>query len=324
MSLKCAVELGIPDIIHKHAKPITLSQLMDALPSINKANKSLFVERLMRILVHSKFFETDPEGGYCLTPASRLLVRDKPLNVTPLVLLTLEPNLTEPWHHLSEWFKSDDPTPFVTTHGRTFWEQAEKDPWLNQLFNESMASDTRLATSVIVRDCGHVFRGLKSVVDVGGGTGSMAKAIVDAFPALKCSVLDLPHVVAGLEEGNENLSFVGGDMFESIPPADAVFMKCILHDWPGEDCIKILKKCKEAIPKGGKVIIVDMVVDSESEHKKMALMETQLLWDMQMMTLVAGRERTEKDWAQLFYDAGFTTYNIAPVLGLRSLIQVFP
>lgn len=79
-------------------------------------------------------------------------------------------------------------------------------------------------TNVIIRNCKHVFEGLNSIVDVGGGTGTMAKAISDAFPNLKCVVLDLPHVAAGLK-GSKNLSYVGGDMFEFIPPADAVFLK---------------------------------------------------------------------------------------------------
>ncbi|KAL3812860.1 hypothetical protein ACJIZ3_014128 [Penstemon smallii] len=62
------------------------------------------------------------------------------------------------------------------------------------------------------------------MVDVGSGTGTVAKIIGDAFLGLKCVVLDLPHVVDGLE-GSGNLTFVGGDMFESIPSADSVFMK---------------------------------------------------------------------------------------------------
>jgi len=65
---------------------------------------------------------------------------------------------------------------------------------------------------------------LESVVDVGGGTGTMAKAIANAFPHIDCTVFDLPHVVADLQ-GSQNLKFVGGDMFEWVPPADAVLLK---------------------------------------------------------------------------------------------------
>ncbi|KAL0399991.1 UNVERIFIED_CONTAM: Chavicol O-methyltransferase [Sesamum radiatum] len=82
ISLKCAIQLGIPDIIHNHGKPMTLSQLVHALP-IPKV-KSHFIYRLMRILLHSEFFvkinifEDDEDEGYWLTPASLLLLRNAP------------------------------------------------------------------------------------------------------------------------------------------------------------------------------------------------------------------------------------------------------
>ncbi|KAL2245696.1 UNVERIFIED_CONTAM: Trans-resveratrol di-O-methyltransferase [Sesamum indicum] len=328
MSLKCVIQLGIPDIILKHGKPMTLSELTHSL-HLNEA-KSPSLERLMRIMIHSKFFinvkisHVEETEGYWLTPASHLLLRDEPLSVRPFALSMLDPILTDPWHHVSEWFKTDgDLTPFLTTHGRTLWEYAGQDPRLNGLFNEGMASDSKLVATVITKDCRNVFEGLKSMVDVGGGTGTVAKAVADAFTGLNCVVLDLPHVVAGCE-GTANLVFVAGDMFEYIPPADAVFMKWILHDWPDEKCLKILEKCKQAISdkdKEGKVIIVDMVVDFQKEHKAI---ETQLFFDMLIMNLASGRQRTEKDWAELFSAAGFTSYKITPVLGLRSLIELFP
>ena len=85
----------------------------------------------------------------------------------------------------------------------------------------------------------------------------------------------------------------------------------------------ILKKCKGAIPnKGGKVIIIDMVVKSNKGDNKEV--ETQLFMDMLMMVVVAGKERNEKEWEKLFLAAGFTHYKITPALGLRSLIEVYP
>ena len=62
-------------------------------------------------------------------------------------------------------------------------------------------------------------------MDVGGGTGTLAKEIADAFLDLNCIVTDLPHVVDGLVANNKSLAFVGGDMFVAIPPADDVIMK---------------------------------------------------------------------------------------------------
>ncbi|KAH0636389.1 hypothetical protein KY290_036830 [Solanum tuberosum] len=121
-----------------------------------------------------------------------------------------------------------------------------------------MASDSRLVVSVVIENCKAIFEGLKSLVDVGGGIGIVAKVIADAFLEMNCIVFYLPHVIERCE-GSKNLSYVGGNMLKFIPSADAILLKWVLHDWNDEECIKILKKCKEEIPskeKGGKVIII--------------------------------------------------------------------
>ncbi|KAG5224754.1 hypothetical protein OIU78_023028 [Salix suchowensis] len=327
MSLKCAVELGIPDLIHNHGKPMTLAQLVAVLPI--HPTKTHFVYRLMRILVHSGFFvqqngSGDTEGeGYVLTNASQLLVKDNPFSVAPLLLANLDPILTQPWHHVSAWFQNDVPSPFHTAYERTLWEHASHEPKLNQFFNEAMASDARLVSSVMINECKGVFEGLNSLVDVGGGTGTMAKALAKEFQHLDCTVFDLPHVVADLE-GRGNLNYLGGDMFEEIPQGDAILLKWILHDWNDEDCVKILRQCKEAIKgrEGGKVIIIDMVVENNKREARST--ETQLFFDMLMMVVVTGKERNKNEWSKLFSDAGFSNFKISPVLGLRSLIEVYP
>ncbi|KAG5617594.1 hypothetical protein H5410_017418 [Solanum commersonii] len=331
MSLKCAIQLEIPDIIHSHGRPMNLSDLVEALPinNNNKAKTHDCVYRLMRILVHAGFFIQETEEGYLLTPTSRLLLKDDPMSMIPFLKFELDPNLMDPWHSLSKWFNnvSDDSntTPYATAHGMPFFKYAENEPRLNHLFNEAMASDTRLVmTALIQNGKGLIFEGLKSLVDVGGGTGTIAKAIADAFPQINCTVFELPHVIEGLE-GSKNLSFVGGDMFNSIPSANAILLKWILHDWGDGDCIKILKKCKEAIPSkenGGKVILIEIVMDQNKDDDKSY--ETQLFLDMLMMVDASGKERSQQEWAKLFFDAGYSDYKIIPILGLRCVIEVYP
>ena len=87
----------------------------------------------------------------------------------------------------------------------------------------------------------------------------------------------------------------------------------------------ILKKCKEAITsngKKGKVIIIDVVIGHDNKDHK--TIEAQLCSDMIMMTLVPGRERNEKEWANLIFTSGFSDYKVIPVLGIRSIIEVYP
>lgn len=332
MALKCAVELGIPDIIHTHNHPISLPQLVSALHL--PPTKTRYVNRLMRVLVHSGFFATakvhenqeEEDEGYVLTTSSRLLLSKDNNNVPNLsafVLAMLDPVLVTPWHFLGDWFRGNDLTAFDTAHGKSFWDYGSHDHKFFNLFNEAMASDSRMM-SLVIKDCRPVFEGLGSLVDVGGGKGLIARIISEAFPQLKCTVFDLPHVVSNFPECG-NLKYVGGDMFQSVPTADAILLKLVLHSLSDEECVKILKKCREAIPskeKGGKVVVIDIVINEKKEEHDIT--EAKLLFDLLMMTVVTGRERNEKEWEKLFLEAGFSHYKINPIFGLRSLIEVFP
>ncbi|XP_015873350.3 trans-resveratrol di-O-methyltransferase [Ziziphus jujuba] len=335
MCLKCAVELGIPDIIHNHGRPIALPDLVTALEI--HPSKTRFVYRLMSLLVHSGFFaatlpldtnqeqgdhQKEEEAAYDLTPSSRLLLKDKLPCLSPFVLALLDPCLITPCLFMGKWFKGDrGTTPFESAHGMQFWEYADHNPAYNSLFNEAMACDSEML-NLVIKDCKPVFQGLGSLVDVGGGTGKFARIITETFPQLKCTVLDRPHVVANLPD-TQNLKFIAGDMFQSIPSADALLLKLTLHSYSDEECLKILKKCREAIPSdGGKVIVIDIVINkNEDEHE---VTETKLLIDVMRMSVATGRERSQRDWEKLFLGSGFSRYNIAPIFGLKSLIEVFP
>ncbi|KAG4385551.1 hypothetical protein GLYMA_12G119600v4 [Glycine max] len=196
------------------------------------------------------------------------------------------------------------PTLFHTQNGVTFWDCASREPKLNHLFNDAMTNDSRLISSVVIEKCKGVFNGLESLVDVGGGTGTIAKAIAKSFPHLKCIVFDLPRVVDGLQ-GTEDIEYVQGDMFEAIPSFDSIMLKTIMHNWNDEECLKILKICKEAIASKDKenVIIIDVVIGNEKGDSE--LDHTKLFYDMEMMVLAIGKERNEKDKAKLFFSAGF-------------------
>ncbi|KAL0405081.1 UNVERIFIED_CONTAM: putative O-methyltransferase 3 [Sesamum latifolium] len=71
-----------------------------------------------------------------------------------------------------------------------------------------------------------------------------------------------------------------------------------------------------------KVMIIDMVLDVYGGDDK--AVETHLFFDIAMMSYIDGKERTNKEWAKLFFDSGFTSYKITPAFGLRSLIEVYP
>lgn len=230
MCLKSAVELGIADALKRHKKPINLSELMAAL-SIPPSKTDPF-RRLMRTLVQMELFsERGNESGdhhevkYLLTPCSHLLVPGETMNVLPFASLVVDPNIIDPSHILGPWFKSPKGTPFEFYFSKGFWEVVDEKPEFNKGFNEGMASDSELVGDVVMMTCRDVFKGLKSLVDVGGGTGIMARAIAHAFPETKCTVLDLPHVINTVNDDNSLVEYIGGDMFVSVPHANAALLK---------------------------------------------------------------------------------------------------
>ncbi|KAF8665935.1 hypothetical protein HU200_054020 [Digitaria exilis] len=318
MSLKCVVDLGIPDAIHRRGGTATLADIATD-TGVHPA-KIADLRRLMELLSSSGMFTvTDGESStavYGLTTACRFLVGY--LNLSPIVPFFVNPFVVSSFFSLCDWLKSEPETAgslFELAHGHS----------LNVL-NNSMVADNELFLEVIILDKGRIFRGLSSLVDVGGGSGAGARVIARAFPRMKCTVLDLPHVVEQATGGGDsNLQFVAGDMFESIPPANAVFLKNVLHEWSDEDCVKILQRCKEAIPTrnaGGKVIIVDMVRGSAYGDSKIS--EVEVLQNMFMM-YVNGVERGERDWKNIFSDAGFGgDCKIMPILGPLSVIEIYP
>ncbi|KAM0941773.1 putative (Iso)eugenol O-methyltransferase [Dioscorea sansibarensis] len=242
--LRCAVELGVPDAIHNHGGPMALSELVQAL-SI-PTSKAQFLRRIMRVLVNSGFFsikgnESDSSSNeeevlYDLTATSKLLVTGSTNSLAPLVIFVTGVESGMAVQAMSAWIKrtSDDDdddddkneTPFHVAHGgKGLFEFASEKPEFNALFNEAMASDSKMFMGEVVKGWGDVlFGNLRSLVDVGGGTGSAAAMIAEAFPAVKCSVLDLEHVV-DVHPENGLVEFVKGDMFVHVPHADAVLLK---------------------------------------------------------------------------------------------------
>jgi hypothetical protein len=131
-----------------------------------------------------------------------------------------------PFHGLGEWFQHEmpDPSPFKMAHGLDLWDMSDHDASFGNLFDRGMAADSGFIMDIVIRECGSVFQGISSLVDVAGGLGGATQAIAKAFPHVECSVLDLSHVVASAPTGTD-VKYIAGDMFESIPSANAVFLK---------------------------------------------------------------------------------------------------
>ncbi|KAM4089487.1 hypothetical protein ACB094_07G155900 [Castanea mollissima] len=319
--VRCAIELGIADAIESHGSPMTLSELSSTLGCDPSP-----LYRIMRFLMHRGIFKgtlnSQGSPGYAQTPLSRRLMKHGEHSMAALILLESSPVMLTPWLSLSARVLADGTSSFEVAHGEDIWSYSASNPAHGQLINEAMACDARVIVPAMIHGCPEMFDGLSSLVDVGGGNGKTLKVLVKAFPWLRGINFDQPHVVsvAGVISGVEN---VGGDMFESVPKADAAFLKWVLHDWGDNECIQILKKCREAVLENkGKVIIVDAVIEEAEKDK---LTDVKLALDMAMMAHTnRGKERTLKEWGFVLGEAGFSRYTVKTIHAVQSVIEAFP
>ncbi|KAF0920719.1 hypothetical protein E2562_036724 [Oryza meyeriana var. granulata] len=118
--------------------------------------------------------------------------------------------------HWAEWLKSSkEETAFEMVYGTGLWSVCSHAPELGELFNNAMAADSAFIMDVAIRGAGQVFGKITSLVDVAGGTGMAARVVATAFPHVKCTVLDLPHVIDPVPaDCGSAVQFVSGDMMD--------------------------------------------------------------------------------------------------------------
>ncbi|MGZ3146463.1 methyltransferase [Lentzea chajnantorensis] len=143
---------------------------------------------------------------------------------------------------------------------------------------------------------------MSSVVDVGGGTGALLGAVLTEHPHLTGAVLDLPEVRPEAEEFLAGLGgrakFVGGSFLDPLPTGyDVLIVSRVLTDWPDEDATRILRRCAEAVPDEGRVLVVEVLAGEEHAKNNSS-------FDLQSLTLLGGRERRPEDFDALAAPAG--------------------
>eukprot|EP01018_Ginkgo_biloba_P019773 Gb_28391 [translate_table: standard] len=320
MALKAAVLLNIPDIIASEGHGDSLSLQQIAAHISPPPQNMEYLLRILRFLAsYDVFTESmqvvgeEKQWRFGLTAISELLVqRGNQQSLAPFLLLIEDKFFCESYHHLNESVL-EGCYAFNKAYSKSPWEYLSEHHKHNKTFNDAMVSDTRAFMPFALKIYDG-FKDVKTVVDVGGGVGTAISIIVKHHAHLKGINFDLPHVI-DTAPAITGVEHVGGNMFEQIPPADA----SILHDWTDEHCVRILNKCREAIPENGKVIIMDVIV----ERNEGSLRRLGLLWDMTMMAFTSGeKERTEEEFKVLFEKAGFKSYTVLKLPAVQSIIEL--
>ncbi|KAF6137638.1 hypothetical protein GIB67_030530 [Kingdonia uniflora] len=316
MVLKSAIELDVLEIITKFGPGahITPSAIASKLPTTNP-EAHVMLDRMLRLLASYKVLtctmHTLEDGRverlYGVAPVCKFLVKNEDgVSMAPLVLMNQDKVLMESWYYLKDAVL-DGGIPFNKAYGMTAFDFHGTDPRFNKVFNRGM-SDHSTVTMKKILETYKGFEGLGTIIDVGGGTGATLNMIISKYPTIKGINFDLPHVIedAPCYTGIEH---VGGDMFVSVPKGDAVFMKWILHDWSDEHSLKFLKKCYDALPEDGKMIIAEAILPVFPETNAAAIG----VFHIDCIMLAhnpGGKERTEKDFEALAKGAGFVDFQV--------------
>lgn len=313
MALNAAFELNLLEIMAKAGPGALLSPSAIAaqLPTQN-SDAPVLLDRILRLLtahcVVTCHVDKDFKRLYGLAPVCRYFVRNEDgVSLGPYMSLLQDKVFMDSWCKLKDAVLEGGNS-FNKAHGASVFEYPSMDPRFNQVVNTAMYDHTTMIVKKMLMTYTG-FEDLKRLVDVGGGLGVSLQIITSKYPYIHGINFDLPHIIkqAPIYPGVEH---VGGDMFKNVPRGDAIFLKGILHDWNDELCLKLLNNCYRALPKHGKVIIVESVLPIYPECGDAARVKSQN--DVLMMAQSSGgRERMQEELFNLAYGAGFASITLA-------------
>jgi C-methyltransferase len=264
------------------------------------------LDRVLRLLaVHGVFARH--ADGYSHTPASRLLRGDAAATMRPYARMAGLPLWWNSLAALERSVRSGRPAlEIVDTEG--LWPYLRQRPDEAAIFDRAMTAKAVAAVTGVLAV--YDFGRFTSLVDVGGGRGHLLRAVLDAVPSATGVLFDLPEMVASVELGHPRMHAVAGDFFvDPLPEADAYLLMDIVHDWPDEECVAILRAVRRAAPAEATLLVVEAIVPDGPIDARTATL------DVIMMTLTGGRERTPDELRVLLARAGFSLERVLDTPG---------
>jgi hypothetical protein len=312
---RCAAIFSFAD--HLAAGPATAEQIAKA--------ECLNIDatfRLMRACASIGLMTYDKALGFTATPLLKTLSKDDPRSLRDMAIVQAGQGHWAPWGQLSEAIKTGE-SQAQATLGSTVWDYFETPAGAEeaQAFTRAMGGLTKTLLSEAPRliDTASV----SFAVDVGGAAGSLIHSLLKQNLALRGAVLELPHAVANARSAAEaerledRLSIIEGNFFTEVPPADMYLLKNILHDWPDDACIEILRNCRRAMKPGGRVILIEIVMDDSPSSFVTHV-------DLTMLVVLGAKERTLAQFQKLLDAAGFSFTGLTPTATPFSLIEATP
>ncbi|AOX00952.1 hydroxyneurosporene methyltransferase [Moorena producens PAL-8-15-08-1] len=299
-----ATSLGIPNLLQDEPKTV------DEIAEKTSTNvEKLYV--VMRALAHLGVFVEKPGRVFASTELSELLIsNNNSPSIADFLMHITEPNMWDAWRELENSLKTGE-VPFELAKSQDFYsEYMTANPNSKKLFNNAMSFLTNEAVEPLFEF--YDFGRFETVMDVGGNQGTLIANIVKKF-GCKGILFDLPNEVETAPNNlakygvNDAVQVVGGSALESLPKgADAIVMKYFLSVFSKENSIKVLTNCREALPKHGKVILLQTLVPPVGAPVEYPDGTIPALAAVQMMiTNPGGYWRTEQEYKDLFAASGF-------------------
>lgn len=313
-ALACLASLGIPDLVE--AGPRSAEDLAG---EIGAQPRALY--RLMRAAASVGVLSEGADGKFSETVLSAVLRSNANPSLRAFAIMHGREWHARGWAGLENCIRSGKPA-IEQIYGAPIFQYMEQHPEEANLFDQAMSDLSMIDGPAVVE--AYSFGEIRSIVDVGGGHGLLLATILGRNPQLRGTLYDMPHVVKGAAGGPlksmmERCTIASGDMFSSVPSgADAYIMKHIIHDWPDEACLKILKACRTGVNPAGKLLVVDNVIPPGNDFTPGKFL------DLQMMIFPGGCERTEKQFRELFGAAGWQLSRIIPTRVPESIVEGVP
>lgn len=264
------------------------------------------LHRFLRALAGEGLFVESPSGTFALTDQGALLRSDTPGSLRHFSTLMVE-EAYQVWE-LAGYSLRTGQTAFPVRFGRSLFDWLGDHPHKAAEFDIAQAGLVELRLLPLL-DWG--WTDVRTVVDIGGGNGTLLTHLLARYPHLHGTLLDLPHVTA---RAAEQLATAGlldrtycqpGDFFTEIPAgADAYVLAQILHDWDDEQATRILRAVRAAMPDHANLLVLEQAIPEGNQPHPAKLL------DLHMLLLLGGRERTETDWHLLLGKAGFAITTI--------------
>lgn len=318
--LNTAVELGIPDLLAAGPRPVS------ELARETKTNEDALYRTLRLLASVGIFTEIAPRPDasgprtFAHTPASDTLRADAPNSTRAMARFIGDAFHFRAYAEYLYSVRTGRPCVDVVV-GMPVFDYFATDKRESEIFNAAMVAVSSQVVPAALE--AYDFTGISTLVDVAGGHGSVICPILQKYPQMRGILTDLVHVLESATEvisrhGVESrLERIACDFFKSVPAdGDAYLMKNIIHDWDDEKCLVILGNIRQAMgATQGKVILLETVIISGNEP------HLGKFFDIEMLAMPGGRERTEEEFRALFDRAGFRLTRVVPTKSPMSVIE---